>query len=74
MEMYPIIFMHIAFYETYMKHCCGNLNILDFKSCFSQYQKYSIEKYSRMTLTFYNKISNFKPFNDLSDLMEDLRI
>ncbi len=73
-ELYPVIFMHIAFYEVYLNHCNGNQMILDFKSYFIQYQKYSIQKYSKMVLIFYNKIKNLNPINDLTDIIEELHI
>ena len=73
-EMYPVIFMHIAFYEVYMNHCNGNLRILDFKSYFIQYQKYSIQKYSKMVIIFYNKIKSLNPIDDLTDIIAELNI
>lgn len=74
MEMYPVIFMHIAFYEVYIKHCYGNHTIIDFKSYFIQYQKYSTEKYNKMVIIFYNKIKSLNPVNDLSDMIAELSI
>lgn len=73
-EMYPVIFMHIAFYEVYMNHCNGNLRILDFKSYFIQYQKYSIQKYSKMVIIFYNKIKSLNPIDDLTAIIAELNI
>jgi hypothetical protein len=73
-EMYPVIFMHIAFYEVYLNHCYGNNMILDFKSYFIQYQQYSIQKYSKMVIIFYNKIKNLNPMDDLATIIEGLHI
>jgi hypothetical protein len=74
MELYPVIFMHIAFYEIYLKHCTGNAKLLDFKSYFIQYQKYSMEKYTKMLNVFYNKIQTLNPIDDLSDMINELHI
>jgi hypothetical protein len=73
-EMYPVIFMHIAFYEVYLKHCNGNHMILNFKSYFIQYQQYSIQKYTKMLIIFYNKIKSLNPVDDLSDIISELHI
>lgn len=74
LEMYPIIFMHIAFYEVYVNYCNEKNKILDFKSYFIQYQESSVQKYSKMVIIFHNKIKNLNPINDLSDILTDLHI
>ena len=73
-EMYPIVFMHIAFYEVYLKHCGETVNILDFKSYFIQYQRYSVQKYSKMVNVFYNKIKTMNPVDELVNIIEELCI
>ena len=73
-EMYPIYFMQIAFYDKYIEHGYGCVNIFYFNNYFMPYQNHQYHKYNILLVNIYNKVKGFDITDDLSNQMSNFTL
>jgi hypothetical protein len=73
-QMYPVYFMQISFYEKYIQYGYGCVNIYHFNYYFMPYQKHQQPKYHILLTNLYRKVKWFDPVDDLSDQMFDISL
>ena len=71
-ELYPVYFMHISFYDKYIEYGYGSVNIFYFNYYFMPYQSHLNLEYYILLKYLYNKVKGFNLVDDLSDLMSNI--
>ena len=71
-QMYPVHFMHIAFYETYLEFRCGSLNLLDFVFIFKPCYKQIADRYCHVISMLYKNVKEFNVVDVLSNILNNL--
>jgi len=72
--LYPVQFMNLAFYDTYIRNKCGSLRLIDTIDIFYPFQNHNYVKYTALLSALFDKIKNYNPIDDLSNSFELLNV
>ena len=77
-NIYPVHFMHISFYDIYQKYGFTSHGIIELQYFFKMYQVNPDTKYSQMVSTIYSKLKsynyNYNPIDDLTLILNQISI
>ena len=75
-NIYPVHFMHISFYDIYQKYGFSSHSIIELQYFFKMYQVNPDTKYSQMISIIYSKLKsyNYSPIDDLTSMLNQLSI
>lgn len=77
-NIYPVHFMHISFYDIYQKYGFSSHGIIELQYFFKMYQPNFDKKYSQMVSTIYSKLKsynyNHSSIDDLTSMLNQISI
>jgi len=77
-NIYPVHFMHISFYDIYQKYGFSSHGIIELQYFFKMYQPNFEKKYSQMVSTIYSKLKSYNYNNssidDLTSMLNQISI
>ena len=77
-NIYPVHFMHISFYDIYQKYGFSSHGIIELQYFFKMYQPNPDTKYSQMVSIIYSKLKsynyNYNPIDDLTSMLNQISI
>ena len=73
-NIYPVHFMHISFYDIYLKYGFASHGIIELQYFFKMYQSNPDTKYSQMVSIIYSKLNSYNPIDNLSSMFNQISI